>query len=131
MYKTLLAIAFALAISLHLPAARAADGSVANATFTSGVTDDAPIDFREEFFAETSVVYYYSELLDLSGQTVHYRWTLEGELMHDVPVHVTHERQAAWSWAEMQPDRTGNWTVEVVDEGGNVLDRRNFAYNAN
>lgn len=131
MPRMLLAAAFALAVSLQLPAAHAADGSVANATFTSGVTDDAPIDFREEFFTDTSVVYYYSELLDLSGQTIHYRWTLEGELMHEVPMHVTHARQAGWSWAEMQPDRTGNWTVEVVDERGNVLDRRNFAYNPN
>lgn len=130
MHRLLLATVFALAVSLHIPAADAG-GSVANATFTSGVTDDAPIDFREEFFTDTSVVYYYSELLDLSGQTVRYRWTLEGQLMHEVPVHVTHARQAAWSWTEMQPDTTGNWTVEVLDESGNVLDRRNFAYNPN
>jgi hypothetical protein len=127
----LLAALFALAISLQLPAAHAADGSVANATFTSGVTDGAPIDYRQEFFNNTPVVYYYSELLDLGGQTIHYRWTLEGKLMHEVPMHVTHARQAAWSWVEMQPDWTGNWTVEVVDARGDVLDRSNFAYNPN
>ena len=129
MHRMLLALAFALAVLLPLPAAHAADGSVANATFTSGVTDGTPIDFRQAFFTDTPVVYYYSELLDLTGQTVRHRWSLEGKLMHEVPVKVSRARQPAWSRTAMQPDWTGNWTVEVVDERGNVVGRSNFAYN--
>ena len=132
MKKTLLAVALALATSFQPSAASAGEhdrGSVANATFTSEVVDGGPIDFREEFDNETPVVYYYSELLGLAGQTVQHRWTRDGKLMQEVPIQVTRARQPAWSKTVMQPEWTGAWTVEVVDEGGRVLDRSGFAYN--
>ena len=132
MKKTLLAVALALATSFQPPAASAGEhdrGSVANATFTSEVVDGAPVDFRQEFGNDTRVVYYYSELLGLAGQTVRHRWTREGKLMQEVPIQVTRARQPAWSKAAMQPEWTGAWTVEVVDERGKVLDRSDFAYN--
>ncbi|MBL0351578.1 MAG: DUF2914 domain-containing protein [Candidatus Dechloromonas phosphoritropha] len=123
--------ALALAISLPMTGACAADGSVNNATFTSGISDGAPIDYRQGFLSNTPVVYFYSELLDLKGQTVRHRWSLEGKVMQEVPIEVTRPRQAAWSKSEMQPDWTGDWTVEVVDKDGKVLNRSNFAYNPN
>lgn len=120
-----------LAVSLSPTAARAADGSVSNATFTSGLSDGAPVDYRQEFSKNTLVVYFYSELLDLKGQTVSHRWSLEGKPMQEVPIEVTRTRQTAWSKSVMQPDWTGNWTVEVVDQNGKILNRSNFAYNPN
>ena len=124
-------LVLALAISLPLSSACAANGSVNNATFTSGISNGAPIDYRQGFLSSTPVVYYYSELLDLKGQTVRHRWSLEGKVMQEVPIQVTSPRQAAWSKSVMQPDWTGDWTVEVVDKDGKVLNRSNFAYNPN
>jgi len=107
----------------------AASGSVANATFTSNVADSRPVDFRDTFFSDARVVYYYSELLGLAGQTVRHRWSLEGKQMQEVSIKVTSARQPAWSNMKMQPQWTGNWVVEVVNGSGAVIDRRNFAYN--
>ena len=129
--KLFVSIALALVISLPLTSACAADGSVDNATFTSGISDGAPIDYRQGFLSSTPVVYFYSDLLDLKGQTVRHRWSMEGKVMQEVPIEVTLPRQAAWSKSAMQPDWTGNWTVEVVDKDGKVLNRSNFAYNPN
>ena len=131
MTKRLFACAFALCTVLYLLPAIAQSGnsgSVANATFTSDIVDGAPVDFRQEFFNTTPVVYYYSELLDLAGQTVVHRWSLEGKVMQEVRIRVTRARQPAWSRNKMQPEWTGNWTVEVVNEKGELLDTANFAY---
>lgn len=124
-------LAFALAVLLLPAAVFAAEGAVSNATFTSGVSDGAPVDYRQEFFRDTSVVYFYSELLDLQGQTVTHRWSLEGRMMQKVPIAVTSPRQTAWSKSVMQPEWAGNWAVDVVDQNGKVLNRSNFAYNPN
>lgn len=130
MIKNRLLASLTLALALSMPlAAAAADGSVGNSTFTSGISNGEPIDYRQEFFNNTPVVFFYSELLGLSGQTVRHRWSLEGKPMQEVAIEVTGARQTAWSKSVMQPGWTGNWTVEVVDQAGKVLGRSNFAYN--
>lgn len=130
MNKKLFAIMLAICAMLPFVPATAQDvkaGSVINATFTSNVAEGAPVDFREAFFTDTPVVYYYSELLDLEGQTVKHRWSLEGKVMQEVPIQVTRARQPAWSKSTMQPQWTGNWTVEVLNGKGQVIDMRTTA----
>jgi hypothetical protein len=105
-------------------------GSVENATFTSNVTDGAPVDYRDAFDTTTRVIYYYAEVLDLHGQTIKHRWKRDGKLMLEVPIPVQRQRQAVWSKSEMQPQWTGAWTVEVVNGRGEVIEVDNFAYNA-
>ena len=126
----LFALTLALAALVSGQAVHAqTQGSVANATFTANVADGAPVDFRQQFTNSTPVVYYYGELLDLAGQTVKMRWSLEGKTMQETSVVVTRARQPSWSMMKMQPQWTGNWTVEVLNGEGKVIDRRNFAYN--
>ena len=103
-------------------------GAVTSATFTSGVSDGAPVDFRQQFDTNTSVVYYYTEIVGLQGQKVTHRWKLEGKVMKEVALPVKGSRQAVWSMHKMQPNRTGNWMVEVVNPRGEVLKRDNFSY---
>ena len=105
-------------------------GSVANATFTANVVDGAPVDFRQQFTNTAPVVYYYGELLDLAGQTVKMRWRLEGKPMQEMLIKVTQARQPSWSMMKMQPQWTGNWTVEVLNSKGQVIDSRNFAFSS-
>jgi len=122
-------MALLIAATLCGPSAFAqGGGSVDNATFTTNIFNGAPTDYREQFSTSTPVVYYYGELLDLTGQTVTLRWSLEGKRMQDIPVVVTSARQPAWTMMKMQPQWTGNWTVEVLNGKGQVIDQRNFAY---
>ena len=132
MRRATFSVALLLCAAVSGPPAAAQDkaqGSVENATFTSNVADGAPVDFRQDFDTNTRTVYYYAEVLDLQGQTVIHRWKLEGKLMQDVPIRVQRPRQAVWSKSTMQPDWTGNWTVEVVNARGAVIETANFAYN--
>ena len=103
-------------------------GSVENATFTSDVTDGAPVDYRDAFDNTTRVVYYYAEVLNLHGQTIKHRWKLDGKVMREVTIPVQRERQAVWSKSVMQPEWTGAWTVEVLDGRGEVIEVDSFAY---
>jgi len=104
-------------------------GAVENATFTSGITDGSPVDFRQDFDASTPVIYYYTEIVGLPGQTVTHRWKREGKVVQEVALPVKRSRQAVWSKSVMQPEWTGDWTVEVVNERGEVIKLHNFAYN--
>jgi len=131
-YLERLSVALLLCAAVSAPPATAQDqarGSVENATFTSNVADGTPVDFRQAFDTNTRTVYYYTEILDLQGQTVTHRWKREGKLMQEVPIRVQRPRQAVWSKSTMQPEWTGNWTVEVVTARGVVMVIDNFAYN--
>lgn len=123
-------IAFALVAALTGPLAFAqSQGSVVNGTFTANIADGAPVDFRQQFTNTAPVVYYYGELLDLAGQTVKMRWSLEGKPMQETQVEVKNARQPSWSMMKMQPQWTGNWMVEVVNGKGQVINRQTFAFN--
>jgi hypothetical protein len=111
------------------PAAGAVDpGSVLNATFTSNVSEGSPVDYRQQFDTTTPAVYYYTEVVGLPGQKVVHRWKLEGKVMQQVEIAIKTARDAVWSKMAMAPDWTGNWTVEVVDARGQVIEVDNFAY---
>ena len=103
-------------------------GAVTNSTFTSGIADGAPVDYRQQFNTDTAVVYYYTEVVGLGGQKVTHRWKLEGKVTKEVVLPLKGSRQGVWSMHKMQPDRTGNWMVEVVNPRGEVIKRENFAY---
>ena len=132
---TRIACAIAMSMLLIGPAGAqqskgAADsGAVTNSTFTSAIADGAPVDYRQQFETNTTAVYYYSEVVGLQGQSVTHRWKLEGKLIKEIALPVKSPRQGVWSVHKMQPDRTGNWMVEVVNQRGEVLKRDNFAYN--
>ena len=89
MIKNRLFASLTLALAISMPPASAiADGLVGNSTFTSGVSNGEPIDYRQDFFNDTPAVFFYSELLGLKGQTVPHRWSLEGKPMQEVAIKV-------------------------------------------
>lgn len=128
--RTWLGVALCVALSAAPALAQNSNpGSVANATFTSNVSDGAPVDYRDAFDTTTGVVYYYTEVLNLHGQTIKHRWRREGKIVQEVSIPVQRDRQAVWSKSVMQPEWTGAWTVEVVNGRGEVIEVDSFAYN--
>ena len=43
---------------------------------------------------------------------------------------VTSVKQPVWSKMKMQEEWTGDWTVEVVNGQGQVIDQENFSFSA-
>lgn len=58
--------------------------------------------------------------------TVDFVWTHDGEEMARVPLEIKYPRMRTWSSKNIMPDWTGDWKVEVVDSGGNVLGTTSF-----
>lgn len=118
---------FAAVILLTGLAAQAESG-VARASFTTAVQDREPVDQVGQLTNDNGVVYFFTEIRGLSGQTVTHRWEHGGEVKAEVNFTIGGDRWRVWSSKNLQPDWLGEWKVSVVDAGGNVLSQESFAY---
>ena len=73
-------------------------------------------------------ILFFSELVDLEGQTVVHRWEYEGQVMAEVPIAVGGPRWRVHSSKRLLPGWTGEWTVTVLDESGTALHSGSFVY---
>lgn len=105
-------------------------GSVARATFTTAVQDREPVDSISTLTNDGSKVYYFTEIHDMSGQTVTHRWQYNGEVMAEVQFDIGGPRWRIYSSKTLMPYWLGNWEVSVVDESGNPLSVNTFSYTA-
>lgn len=103
-------------------------GRVERATFTRAVEEREPQGSIDALANDTSTVFYFTELRDLDGRTVTHRWLWNGQLMAEVPFEVGGPRWRASSSKNLDPTWLGEWTVEVVDESGEVLSVDSFEY---
>ena len=113
------------------PAATAAKqaGHVARAAFASAVQDREPIDNLKEI-ASSEKVYYFTELRDMSGQTVTHRWEHNGKVMAEVPFNVGGDRWRVYSSKNILPEWDGEWKASVVDSTGEILSVNTFKFSA-
>lgn len=96
-------------------------GSVARSVFTSDIQDREPVDQLTQIAAPNDKVYFFTELKNLDGQTVKHRWRYKGEVVAEVAFNVGGSRWRVWSSKGLQPDQLGTWTVDVVNESGEVI----------
>lgn len=96
-------------------------GTVARAAFTTGVVEREPIDNLLTLDASADRVYFFTELLDLEGQTVTHRWQHRGNVMAEVSFEVRGPRWRVHSSKNLVPEWVGPWYVDVIDGAGNIL----------
>jgi hypothetical protein len=106
----------------------AANGHVALARFTTAIENREPVDAVSFLENDARLIYFYTDLRDLSGQTVTHRWQLGSEVMAEVPFEVGSPRWRVWSSKRLQPEWTGDWKVDVVDSDGKVIASETFTY---
>jgi len=119
--KTRFVISALLMLGVSFGAVAQDDGSVARSMFTTAVENREPVDSVDTVPADTSTVYYYTDLRNMTDKTVTHRWTYKGQVMAEVPFNVGGPRWRVWSSKNLQPIWTGQWTVTVVDGAGNEL----------
>lgn len=105
-----------------------ADGSVARASFTSGVTDREPVDSLTQVTNDRRTITFFTELRNMSGEPVSHRWEHNGQVMAEVPFRVGGPRWRVWSTKNLHEFWLGEWTVSVVAEDGSVLETKSFHY---
>lgn len=107
----------------------ATQGHVARAAFASAVENREPIDNLKEV-AGTDKVYYFTELRDMSGQTVTHRWEHNGKVMAEIPFNVSGDRWRVFSSKNILPEWDGEWKASVVDSKGEILSVNTFKFSA-
>ena len=110
------------------PAAETPAGRVTRAGFTSEIIDREPQDSITSLSNEHSGIVFFTELRDLDGYTISHVWEREGAEMARVPFVVNGPRWRVYSTKKLEPSWTGEWTVRVEDENGQVLHTESFSY---
>lgn len=105
-----------------------ADTGVSRSAFTTSIQDREPTDQVEKLTADHDKIYFFTEIRGMAGHTVSHKWMYNGQEMANVSFNIGADRWRTWSSKTMQPSWLGKWTVDVVDEGGNVLAQESFEY---
>ncbi len=101
---------------------------VSRSAFTLEIENKEPVSELKTITNDAGKVYFFTELLGLSGHTITHRWEYNNRTLAEVPFEIGADRWRTWSNKNILPGWTGIWTVSVLDEGGNVIEQSEFNY---
>lgn len=102
--------------------------NVRRAVFTTSVVDREPVDELASIPPEVNKICFFSEVVNMTGETIKHRWLHNGEPMAEVTINIGGPRWRAYSRKTLPGFGTGTWSVEIVDSYGNTLHRAELAY---
>ena len=108
------------------PAAQ--QGYVERSVITTNMIDREPQDEVRELTNDHTQVFYFSDLRNLAGETVTHRWEFDGSVIAEISFEVGAPRWRVYSSKNLLPEWIGEWTVSVIDSGGQVLATDTFLY---
>ena len=130
MLRTIMKLVVLSGVLLSLPMTSWA-ASVARAQFTSDVVEREPIDKLgptiEVQYGGIQKVYFFTDLRDMSGDQVVHRWTLDGDVMAEIPFNIGGDRWRVWSSKRLLPGFDGIWAVDIV-QNDEVIASHSFNY---
>lgn len=105
---------------------------VAQAQFTTGVENREPIDRVDSVFHTQGKPYrrlfYFTQIMGLSGETVTHRWEYEGRVMAKVSFNIGGSHWRVYSSKHLPSTLTGHWRVVVTDSEGETIKTDSFVY---
>ena len=105
----------------------AADLSVDQMVFCTGVEDREPVGADTAFAASVGQVYCYTQISGAEDETtVSHVWSLNGEEKASVELTVRGKTWRTWSSKRIPVEWDGTWRVEVKSADGNVLMSKEF-----
>lgn len=107
-----------------------AETAVLRSIFTNKIERTEPVSDLKSITNETTRIYFFTEIIGFKGRTITHRWEYNGRVFADVLLEVQENRWRTWSSKNMLSSWLGDWHVSVLDEGGNVLEKKSFAYRA-
>ncbi len=106
----------------------AQEGYVERSTITTNMIDREPQDEVRVLTNDHTQLFYFCDLRNLAGETVTHRWEFDGSVIAEIPFAVGGPRWRVYSSKNLLPEWVGDWTVSVVDSGGQVLATDTFVY---
>jgi hypothetical protein len=102
--------------------------SVVLATFTTEISEREPVDDVSFLGNDKRVVYFFTDLRNMQGQTIRHVWSYAGNEMGTVSFEVKGKRWRAWSSKQLLPAWLGEWSVSVLSPDDEVLATESFTY---
>ena len=103
-------------------------GSVPRATFTTAIINREPEDQITELSNNIQRIYFFTELKNMTGQTISHRWSYNDQTMAEIKFTVGAPRWRVWSSKTMLPHWLGEWTVTVANGAGEEVISNSFNY---
>jgi len=105
-----------------------AETGVARSVFSTAIENKEPVSDLQKISSAITRVYFFTELMGLSGHKISHRWEYQGKIMAEITFEIGADRWRTWSSKNMLSSWTGSWQVSVVDEGGNIIEQKSFEY---
>jgi hypothetical protein len=106
--------------------------NVARAQFTTHVVEREPVDRVEAVFPMHNeplrTLYYFTEIVGMSGETVTHQWIHQGTIMAAVSFEIGSDHWRVWSSKNLTRAMEGDWRVVVTDSEGRALKEDGFVY---
>ena len=106
-------------------------GKLVRAVFTTGIQDREPVDEIQSVNRDLTKVYFFTELHGMEGETVTHRWIYQGEVKAEITFYVRAWRWRIHSSKNLVREWIGDWTVDVVGGGGNIIETKILIHNDN
>ncbi len=103
--------------------------SIRRAVICSGVSNHEPTDSLSAVPSSVGKVFFFTEITGLEGKTITHRWMKDGAKVADVRISVASNRYRCHS-SRSVAGKSGNWTVQVLNEDGDTLVERTFTVGA-
>ncbi|MFQ5580874.1 MAG: DUF2914 domain-containing protein [Nitrospiria bacterium] len=104
------------------------EGRVGRSGFTTGIDQREPIDEITSLRNDVRKIIFFSEIRELTGQTVTHRWEYDGKVMAEIPFNIGGSIWRTWSSKNLLPGWLGVWKVSVLDPSGKTIGEKNFTY---
>jgi hypothetical protein len=92
----------------------------------TGIQEKELVGADSTFASSVGKVYCFSKILGAEGKEVEQVWYHNDKEVNRVKIAVKYPSYRCWSYKTIQPNQTGTWRVEVVDNEGKVLKSISF-----
>lgn len=133
-------LAFVLAVLVFLsggtqvvnaaPGGKDHGGKVSRALFATKMDQREPVDDVVFIDDSTAEIFFFSEILYMTGHKVIHRWEYEGKEVSRVSFDIGGPRWRVFSRKKLSEQQKGKWTVMVTDGKGWPLTAKMFVYGA-
>jgi hypothetical protein len=117
-------VALGVAATLAQPADVAAQVEV-EASVAASIVDRMPENPTTTFPADVGTVYAWSRVTGAAATTLQHVWIHDGQ-EHPVSLEIGGSPWRTWSSKEIPAEWSGDWTVEIRDATGTVLETLSF-----
>ena len=107
--------------------ASASTMKVIESALCTSVDNRVPAGQGSSFPSSVGRVYFWTNIEGAVPPTqIRHIWYFKGEKMAEITLAVKYSTNRTWSYKTILPEWAGDWSVEAVDESGNVLTTASF-----